>query len=187
MLTGKLRSQIDSRGTDFRSGGLAKRLVTLALWVTSAAFSPAARAEDSLCSAPEKVFFSCVTGKKIVSVCASADYPAPSAALQYRFGSKGAPEIVWPEAATSRAGVTFGNIGYSGGGLGYIRFTNGDIEYVVYSGMGKGWSKDGVMVEQNGKSLANHLCKGDVVQDLWHTGLPEDTNDREQAIGLAIP
>jgi hypothetical protein len=28
---------------------------------------------------------------------------------------------------------------------------------------------------------------GGVVQDLWHTGLPEDDNDREKAFGLTIP
>jgi hypothetical protein len=164
-----------------------KKLTTLAMLAISAAFCPPVKADNSLCSATEKVFFSCATGKKIVSICASADYPAPSAAFQYRFGPKGAPELVWPETATSRAGVTFGNIGYSGGGLGYIRFTKGDIEYVVYSGMGKGWAKDGVMVQKNGKSLANHLCKGDVIQDLWHTGLPEDDIERENAVGEAIP
>ncbi len=43
------------------------------------------------------------------------------------------------------------------------------------------------MVERNRKSVANHLCKEAAVQDIWHTGLPEDDMDIKQAIGEAIP
>jgi hypothetical protein len=129
---------------------------------------------ETLCSSEEEVVFACNTGKKLVSVCASQDFSGTAGTLQYRFGPKGAPEMVWPENARSRQGVTAGHLMYSGGGGAYIRFAKGSARYVVYSGIGKGWEKAGVAVEQNGKVAANLRCKGLEDGDWSIDGLPED-------------
>lgn len=144
-------------------------------------------AGPSLCTPGETVAFSCRTGKKLVSVCLSSDFANGTGALQYRFGPLGAPEKLVPDVATSRQGVTAGTIAYSGGGADYIRFAHGDTRYVVYSGEGRGWVKEGVAVEQKGKLLADLPCKENSTGTLTPhgggtlsvPGLPEDTEGFE--------
>ena len=138
--------------------------------------APAAdAAPESFCSARESIVFACRSGAKLVSVCASADISASSGYLQYRFGKPGAGaiELTLPkdERAPS-ASATGENVGFSGGGGSWLRFRNGNHSYVVYSGIGR-WGEDGqtlekegIRVENQGKTVADLQCSGPLTSEL---------------------
>ncbi len=118
-------------------------------------------ATDSHCHEQESIIFSCSLGKNIVSVCASKEISPTSGYLQYRFGQKNAPELIFPSSTTpsNRLNIQAGTLMFSGGGGSYLRFINGQYNYIVYTAIGKGWgTKDGVAVEKNGKNIANLTC-----------------------------
>ena len=149
-------------------------------------------AGESYCSAQEQIVFSCSLGKKMVSVCASNDFSANSGYLQYRFGLKGAPELVFPgltKAAPAASYVQARTLMFAGGGGGYLRFINGPHHYIVYTAIGKGWGeRDGVAVEKNGQRIANLGCRDVPLSKLSeeffsHASLPAD-RDEFQIPGL---
>lgn len=123
----------------------------------------------SLCAARETVVFSCRTGSKVLSVCASESGPHPERYLQYRYGTVGQPiELTIPGEKVSADRAAAGKaVGFSGGGGAWLRFRNADYAYIVYSGIGN-WgakgeklSKAGVAVERTGKPVANIRCEPD--------------------------
>lgn len=107
------------------------------------------------CTPNEEVIFSCSTGKKIVSVCGNKHK------LVYRFGKVDFPELVFESL-----NPTGDTLMYSGGGGAYLRLSNGEYRYVVYSGIGKGWEKDGLTLEKNGKLLKDFQCKSKIQIEL---------------------
>lgn len=152
------------------------------------AWAAQANAASGHCSAEETVVFSCSVGKKTVSVCASADLSPTTGSLQYRFGALGANalEMTYPELSVRPASVIqAGALVYSGGGGAYMRFTKGDYAYVVYTGSGRGWDKEGVAIERNGKITTSFACKDEAVsimgRDFFEkAGLPiDETNNFE--------
>ena len=165
---------------------MKKILVTFTLAVFSAQLH-AGDVNKSLCKAGEAVVFSCNTGKKLISVCASENLAANAGYVQYRFGTKEKLELSFPDNEFHPGlYATGGNLMYSGGGGAYMRFNNGAYSYVVYSGIGKGWEKQGVAVEKNGKLLSNIPCKEPSVEGFGSeffttNGIPEDT------VGFEIP
>lgn len=143
-------------------------------------------AAESHCRAQEHIIFSCSVGKKTVSVCASADLSATTGYLQYRFGPKGALELVFPDmtqASTAASYVQARTLMFAGGGGGYLRFINGAHQYIVYSAIGKGWGpKDGVAVERNGQLVVNLECRDVPLSELSEeffnrAGLPADRHE----------
>ncbi|MER0215141.1 MAG: hypothetical protein DU481_02865 [Nitrosomonas sp.] len=143
-------------------------------------------AGESHCQADEQIIFSCSFGKKMVSVCASNDFSASKGYLQYRFGLKSAPELVFPDltkAAPAASYVQARTLMFAGGGGGYLRFINGQHHYIVYSAIGKGWgAKDGVAVEKSGQLVANLECRDVPVSKLSeeffnHASLPADRDE----------
>jgi hypothetical protein len=119
------------------------------------------------CSPQEKVIFSCSTGKKIVSVCASTKLTSSSGYVQYRFGLKGTPELQYPELTSPPSQfVTGGTLTFSGGGGAYMRFAKGSYGYVVYTGIGKDWEKSGIAIENNGKVEASLVCEKEPISEL---------------------
>jgi len=140
-----------------------------------------AAAGTSHCSAKEQTLFSCDTGHKTVSVCASPDLSANAGSLQYRFGRLGAPELVYPSAEGNWRQVTRGGtLTFAGGGGAYLSFAKGPYRYVVYTAIGKGWGqKAGVVVEKSGKRLTSLSCTDKETSDLGpdlfaRTGIAED-------------
>ena len=136
---------------------------------------PATRsaAQTSFCTSTEEVVFSCRTGAKMVSVCASNDAGPARGYLQYRFGkpdSSDPLELVLPKAKVPAAKAANGaNEGYSGGGGSWLRFFNGPATYTVYSGIGN-WGpkgekriKEGLLVERDGKQVANLACTSEPI------------------------
>ena len=133
----------------------------------------------SLCATQEKVVFSCMAGRKIVSICASTSFPAAGSTLQYRFGSKAAPELALPQDGASRQGVTTGGISYSRGGGAYLAFVRGPFRYVVYSEiMNSGADeKQGLVVTKGSELVSEQTCRrGGLIDNLQPDmpGVPAD-------------
>ncbi|MFO1350086.1 MAG: hypothetical protein U1F68_05155 [Gammaproteobacteria bacterium] len=117
----------------------------------------------------EQVIFTCMTSKtKAVSLCASNSLTATDGYLQYRFGVLGEdPELVYPAKPEHPAShFRSGTLAFSGGGGAYLRFDNGAYTYTVFTGIGKGWEKQGVVVEKGSKRVAYLACKGDWMSEL---------------------
>ena len=158
--------------------------------VVLACVSTVALGAESLCRDGERIAFSCHAGKKLISVCASADAGPGVGYIQYRFGPANAPEIsLPPEGATPDRGAKGGTLMFSGGGGAYLRFANGIAGYVVYTGIGKGWEKAGVAVEKKGKVASSIRCTSPAVSELGpdffeKMGIGEDSDGTE---GFEIP
>lgn len=142
-------------------------------------------AATTQCGPDEKVIFSCSTGAKLVSVCATGKMSPTVGSLSYRFGPPGQPEITYPPAASWR-GVTFsGTWMFSGGGGAWLAFHRDAFRYIVYTAIGRGWGeKTGLAVEQNGKLLANFPCHGKPMSELGpdffsSAGIANDDKDFE--------
>lgn len=143
-------------------------------------------AGDSHCTKQEDTVFSCTINQKIVSVCASKNLSPSTGYLQYRFGNKGSPELVFPSLTDLPKKYTQAKtLMFSGGGGAYIRFIKDQFSYVVYTAIGKGWgTKDGVAVEKNKKISSNFKCK-DVPTSMLNAdffkkaGIPEDPDEFE--------
>jgi hypothetical protein len=125
-------------------------------------------AASGLCAPTETVVFSCSTGAKTASVCATGKNK-----LQYRFGKEGAVEMALPADGSYPNADVFGtNVPFAGGGGSWLRFKRGTYGYVVYSGIGR-WGpdgetaeKNGVTVENKGKAIAQLKCVGKVQSEL---------------------
>ncbi|MGH8548697.1 MAG: hypothetical protein ACRERU_08900 [Methylococcales bacterium] len=138
-------------------------------------------AAESHCAADETIMFSCNTGKKIISVCGSKTASTSSQYLQYRFGPKGAPDLLYPDKKVHPGNnVRARTLTFAGGGGAYIRFQRDQYAYVVYTALGRGWGeKAGVVVERDHKQVTSLPCKGPVTSELGpdlfeQAGLPED-------------
>jgi hypothetical protein len=148
------------------------------------ALSGAANAA-TLCLTNEDNIFSCSTGKKVISVCASKDLTAAHGYLQYRFGSPAKVELTIPadQSVPPASSAVSRTLMFSGGGGAYLRFKTGDYDYVVYTAIGRGWgTKDGVAIEKNGKPRTHISCKDEPVSEMGadfftKAGLKEDTKD----------
>ncbi len=124
--------------------------------------------QPSFCTPAEVVVFSCRTGTRTVSVCASRDAGLNKGYLQYRFGkhdSNEPLEITLPEGHVAPAKAATGEVlSFSGGGGTWLRFARADATYTVYSGIGN-WgpkgekrTKEGLVVERAGKPVASLKC-----------------------------
>lgn len=151
-----------------------------------AAASEAATA--SHCAADEQTLFACSTGRKLLSVCATAELSRDAGAVQYRFGAPGHGPFVLPAAdAGWRATVRGGGLMFSGGGGAYLAFANPPYRYVVYSAIGRGWgSRAGVVVEKGGRRIANLPCVGATASALG-PDLFERAGIAEDPLGFELP
>lgn len=124
--------------------------------------------QSSFCTPMEQVVFTCRTGAKMVSVCASKDASRSKGYMQYRFGKPDSTEpleMTLPEGQILPSKAATGdNLPYAGGGASWLRFSKGDYNYVVYTGIGK-WGpkgqtqeKQGLLVERSGKRIAQLKC-----------------------------
>ena len=136
----------------------------------------------SHCFKNEHTVFSCNTNSnKVISICSSKNTNRNNGYFQYRFGDAGSfPEYVFP-MNHDRASKFFysGNLMYSGGGGAYLKFINANYSYVVYTGIGKGWAKQGLVVKEGINEISRYSCKGtwssDMGPELFNkTGLTED-------------
>jgi hypothetical protein len=128
---------------------------------------PAAR-QTSFCTPMENVIFSCRTGAKMVSACASKDAAPGKGYLQYRFGKPDSAdplELILPESQLAPSRVATGtSVPFAGGGGAWLTFAKGQVTYTLYTGIGK-WGpggelreKAGLAVDQGRKRLAVLKC-----------------------------
>ncbi len=109
----------------------------------------------------ETAVLACRTGSDLVfAVCADA-----GGALRLAIRRAGQPDILLPKNKGDGT-VGTGWVPYSGGGGSYARFRSGKLDYVAYSGIGRGWEQAGLSeVDADGKAeddealhLAEHVC-----------------------------
>jgi hypothetical protein len=137
-----------------------------ALLALALSSSHAFAAEPTLCKADELVVFSCSTGARIASVCASKDISKTGGFLQYRFGRTDGVELAFPDPGAKPADVfTSGTLMFSGGGGAWLRFGKAPFSYTVFTAIGK-WGRAGspadvagVAVAKDGKEFANFPCR----------------------------
>lgn len=128
-----------------------------------------ALATASLCDPGEGIVFACNTGKKSVSVCASAK------GVQYRFGvDRNSLDI-----SLDAKGAGAGEYPLAGGGVWYYRFNNGNTSYVVYTAESSSMDKAGLVVEQGGKRTASLTCKNAATTNPGLAGVAADTKGFE--------
>jgi hypothetical protein len=155
------------------------RFFLIWLGMTVSLASVAQGVAPTLCEAEEKALFSCLVGKKLVSICASSDLTATAGYLQYRFGAaRGKLELVYPSMKQHPARL-FSL--YSGGGAKasseQLSFSNADYHYVVFVERAVfDWNGQGVVVHKAGKRIAYLPCAGrpepDNLFDLTGVGIP---------------
>jgi hypothetical protein len=152
----------------------------------------AARGQASFCTPLEVVVFACRTGGKMISVCAAKDATRNKGYLQYRFGKPDSSEpleLMLPEGHLIAAKAATGeNVPFAGGGGSWLRFRKGNYGYVVYEGIGR-WGargetqeKAGLVVERDGKQIANLKCSAAPISELgpqWYesTGVKLGRNE----------
>jgi hypothetical protein len=123
----------------------------------------------SHCFQNEKVIFSCDTNSnKVISICSSPTLNAHEGYMQYRFGSSGSfPEFVFPMNHGKASQFFYsGQLTYAGGGGAYLKFINVNYNYVVYSGIGQGWAKQGLVINDGANEISRYSCRGNWVSEL---------------------
>jgi hypothetical protein len=141
-------------------------LMFLLLALPSAAYASSVRTQ---CSAGETVVFSCSTGTRILSLCASKDVGKNTGYMQYRYGTADKLELIYPAKPQPPKGLfTPGNLAFSGGGGSYVQFKKGAYTYTVFTAIGN-WAADGgkataegVAVKNGDKEVVNFPCRGDL-------------------------
>ena len=138
---------------------------------SKASRKPEAGADGSLvtaelCTAGEKIAFSCNTGKKSVAVCSSGD------SAQYKFGLSATALDITVDAKAAKKGRGM----LAGGGYEFLRFVNGKTSYIVYTAESTSIDKAGVVVEDGGKRIASLTCKNAAKVDFAKVKAAEDTS-----------
>ena len=129
----------------------------------------AASAVGSLCFVDETVVFSCrSTGGETISICSSSTLTASEGYLQYRFGTIGGiPGFIFPKLlGHPKEHFLSGTVPYSGGGAAYLKFSRGDYIYTVFTGIGDGWEKEGVIVNRAAKNYSYIQCDSPIISKL---------------------
>jgi hypothetical protein len=134
----------------------------------AATYSARAAGPVTQCKAGETIVFSCSTGSRILSICASKDLSKNSGYMQYRYGPEGKPELSFPETLRHPAGIfTPGTLMFSGGGGAYVKFSKPPYTYTVFSAIGnfgRNGGKatvQGVAITKSDAEFANIACRSD--------------------------
>lgn len=148
---------------------MGRLLIFIFIFFVKVHYVAAASTVGSLCFVDEEIVFSCrSTDGKTISLCSSPTLTASEGYLQYRFGVIGKiPELIVPRIQEHpKEHFLSGTVPYSGGGAAYLKFSRGDYIYTVFTGIGKGWEKEGVVVNKSGKQIAHVLCDGPLISEL---------------------
>lgn len=116
-----------------------------------------------LCTAAETPIFACSTGKKRASVCTGR--AGGNEQLTYRIAPlEGAVEMEYPSGGAGAASAfqRGSQVGQDGSVMNFLSFDKGNYRYVVYAGDGEN-GRQGVVVEQGGKRIADLRCQGDAM------------------------
>tara|TARA_R110002072_G_scaffold121618_1_gene255650 strand:+ start:32634 stop:33146 length:513 start_codon:yes stop_codon:yes gene_type:complete len=162
---------------------MSRLLFFIFIFFAKVYYVSAASAVGSLCFFGEKVVFSCGSSSgKTISLCSSSVLTESDGYLQYRYGVIGEiPELIYPKRQEHpKEHFISGTVPYSGGGASYLKFSKGKYSYTVFTGIGKGWEKEGVVVKKSGKQIAYVACDGPLISELGpalfeNVGLQKDS------------
>ncbi|WP_316681797.1 hypothetical protein [Ralstonia flaminis] len=118
--------------------------------------------ETTLCYPHEDVYFSCDTGNKIISVCASGNIKSSRGYVQYRAGQPSEIELEYPKNPYPPKGI-FSISEIIGGNFNgvHLKFKSGRYNYIIYQS-----SVSGVYVKKDGKIVSNLICRGGEYLDI---------------------
>lgn len=161
-----------------------KCLALLVAWSTAdiAASQPPSAIAPTLCKPSEKVIFSCPTGKKTLSLCASPDLTKDAGTLQYRFGIIGKKlELVYPSpAGHPREYFKYGDDNVPGpSAYRDLLFSINEYEYLlsVYTNNGTFEYGAEMAVRKEKKTIRTIECNFDrAINELWElyaVGIPK--------------
>ncbi|MCG3884835.1 hypothetical protein I3271_09050 [Photobacterium leiognathi] len=126
--------------------------------------------------ATEGTILSCpLKNGKLAAVYLSDNIP------YYMYGKNEAdtkPELILPKKNNIN-NVAYSRLTFSGGGALYYRFTNGNYDYVVYTGEGKGWKRNDVTVYKNDKKIAQLECAEPFTSEINYNPEGKLKNDSE--------
>lgn len=118
-------------------------------------------AEATLCQSHEEIYFSCLVGENIISLCASGNISPKNGYVQYRFGASDRVELEFPSKPyppQSRfliSDVSEGGVKYT-----HVKFRSGRYDYVIYQGF-----PSGLYIKNGGRLVSNLICEpGDYQQ-----------------------
>lgn len=114
----------------------------------------------SNCAPEERIYFSCTSGKKLISLCGSA-LPSPAGTLTYRIGYPGKkPEMIYPTGdVPTKNAFTFYVGGYAKGNSGQVTFSVGEYTYTIFSEQHVFEENvSGVFVEHAGEFIGQLRC-----------------------------
>ncbi|MGI2855323.1 hypothetical protein ACRTDR_14145 [Shewanella algae] len=116
--------------------------------------------EPSLCGEYEDDYFSCVSGKKIVSVCLSQEFSPDSGRLSYRYGVTGKIELEYSASYSELSSkFDFAMSSYAKGNVSELSFSVGKYTYTVHSDRHVfRESTAGVFLERENKVVAYKKC-----------------------------
>lgn len=136
----------------------------------------------SLCKDNEKSMFSCATGEKIISLCATQYNEKDKNILTYRFGKpNNIPELEYQskENETNKY-FTYAKAYYGNGSIEEMSFKKGAYLYTIYQGRHNYRDNSaGLLLEKNGKKIANFSCNNNTPESSWHltSSFKFDTNE----------
>lgn len=164
-----------------------KRIFFILFIFTNVQYVSADSEVASFCFSDEEVVFSCrSTDGETISLCSSSKVTKSDGFMQYRFGTVGQiPTFIFPKALRHpKDDFKSGTVPYSGGGASYIKFIREDYSYTVFTGIGKGWEKEGLVVKKMDEPFSYIQCDGSVVSELGpalfqELGLQKDPNELE--------
>jgi hypothetical protein len=125
---------------------------------------------QSHCVSDEVAVFTCMVGKKVVSICASKVLNESQGYLQYRFGARNSIELeVPPKENYKPAMVAYKNGQCASCYANYVRFQKGDYSYYVFNASVRGPNDpktgastrdepSGIVVKRNDKVIYSRRC-----------------------------
>lgn len=116
-----------------------------------------ARETPSHCGVHETAVFSCQTGERLASLCASRDIGEGRGQLSYRFGREGRVEMIFPPVAMNPQQAFSYQLLPKGDS---VRFTHEVVTYVLFSEMRPGTGDvEGVVVARPGRKPHLLTCR----------------------------
>ena len=153
------------------------------LWLIASLLASAAVAAPAThCDSAERVVFSCtISGsKKVASLCEDPGRFDEGTSLQYRFGTLGRADMVYPKLKRGSLEKFFAHFeSHPELSMREIWFRIGSYEYLVASeGRSRDKAHNHIVVYKDSRPVANHQCAHTLVNDLDHLGgrIP-DAND----------
>ncbi|ASR44707.1 hypothetical protein BEN78_16380 [Xanthomonas citri pv. mangiferaeindicae] len=144
---------------------------------TAGAAAPAPETAP-FCPDDETIVFGCRHAAGVDALCGSPD----GARMTYRNGAAqgaAAPAVYPSDDTTPSQAFRGGTLMYSGGGGAFLRFDHQGQVHTLYTGIGRGWEKAGVVIASTGGAAVERSCDGDAVSQIGPAlftqyGIPTD-------------